>query len=69
MYHLECIKKASGFHGSSRLNVVLVLLKKSVLFDARAKNLRFTSNENCFTRTNKCLLCNLSRSQNIDPFQ
>ena len=27
MYHLECIKKASGFHGSSRLNVVLVLLK------------------------------------------
>lgn len=27
MYHLDCIKKASGFHGSSRLNVVLVLLK------------------------------------------
>lgn len=40
MYHLECIKKASGFRGSSRLNVVLGTAK-SVLFDARAKNLLF----------------------------
>ena len=39
MYHLECIKKASGFHGSSRLNVLGTT--KSVLFDARAKNLLF----------------------------